>query len=215
MKFKLTVGKLFALALLAGSAAQAGVILDVTDALALTDPTQLGRLSRNGIAQDWVGTEVFPGVINTTTTYHYKAYSVVSTIGSFIQIDFDSGANLFVSAYDTAYLPNSAGAPNFGFDINWLGDPGSSGSFFGVDPQFFNVVVPPLHTLLVIVSNTAAANVGVGDPFHLTVEAFVNTDFDEAPEPSTFLLGGLGLAALAIFGKKQLRGAGPCPAKQA
>ena len=57
-------------------AVQAAVILDTTVALTLADPTQLGRLSRNGIAQDWSLGEAFPGVINTGTTYHYHVFSI-------------------------------------------------------------------------------------------------------------------------------------------
>src|SRR4051812_45551639 len=100
----------------------AAPILDVASAITFTDPTQLGRLSRNNIPQDWAGSEPFPGVINPTTDYHYHVYSVNVGINSFVQIDFDDIAGLggtFVSAYDGTYAPNSAGAPNFGFDTKW------------------------------------------------------------------------------------------------
>ena len=199
---KSLTGKLFVLALLASAAAHASVILDLTDFLVVTDPTQLGRLSRNGIPQDWAGTEDFPGVLNTTTMYNYHAYMVNVGVTPFVQIEFDStSTNTFVSAYDTAYLPNSAGSPNFGFDTNWLGDAGFSGNFFGVDPLFFQVLVPENHNLLIIVDTTGAGGLGLGDPFHLTVEGFIDSDFtepSEVPEPTTVFFCGGGLALIAL-----------------
>jgi PEP-CTERM motif len=202
MKLFSRVGTVVVLMLLAAGPARAATILDVSGALTAADPTQLGRLSRNGILQDWVGTEPFPGVLNTTTLYHYHAYVVNVGTTPYVQVNFDSiSVNTFVAAYDTAYLPNSAGAPNFGFDTNWLGDAGASGNFFGTDPVFFQVLVPLNHNLLIIVSNTGAANLGVGDPFHLIVEGFIDSAYTEptvVPEPATLLLGGLGLAAAGL-----------------
>jgi hypothetical protein len=203
MKSIAILAKAAMLLLLAATSARATSILDVSGALTLGDPTQLGRLSRNSVAQDWVGTEPFPGVINTGVTYHYHTYTVNVGITPFIQIEADSiSANTFFSAYDTAYLPDSAGAPNFGFNTNWLGDAGSSGNFFGTDPLFFQVVVPVGHNLLIVVNNTAASNLGVGDPFHLIVEGFIDSEFTDppapaVPEPATLLLGASGLAMIA------------------
>jgi hypothetical protein len=179
--------------------ARASVLLDFNSALTATDPTQLGRLSRNGLPQDWTGGEVFPGVINPTTAYHYHTYSVNVGLGPFVQVLFDSiSTDLFISAYDTSYLPNSAGAPNFGFNVNWLGDAGLSGMFFPGDPLFFQVLVPINHVLVLVVSETLGANAGVGDPFHLTVERFKDSNFTDVPEPASLLLGGAGLALAGV-----------------
>lgn len=194
--------------------ASATDILNTTTALTLTDPTQLGRLSRNGIPQDWAGTEAFPGVINTSTTYHYETFTLAASVvsrGPYIQISAtDLGAvqgNLFVSAYSTSYLPNSAGSPNFGFDTHWLGDLGFSGNAFGVDPVFFQVIVPAGQSLVVVVNNTAANNGGVGERFNLLVESFTDTEYTDAPAASvpdagaSALLLGLGLAGLFVIGR--------------
>jgi len=193
-----------ALMLIAASA-RALPILDVDGTLALSDPTQLGRLSRSGIPSDWSAAKAFPGVLNTSTSYHYKTYLVDPGVASFIQIDIlenNNTANMFVSAYDTAYLPNSAGGPNFGFDTNYLGDAGFSGNPFPNDPGFFQVIVPLGHKLLVVVNDTISANGGIGTPFHLTVEGFIDSEFTDppvaaVPEPATMLLAGTGLALFA------------------
>src|SRR5215831_2229349 len=189
-----TLSSVVAFLLLTAGLAGATPIVDFTGSLTLTDPVQLGRLSRNGIPQDWSGTETFPGILNTTTTYHYHTYTVNVDSTPFIQIDFDSlSPNTFVSAYDTAYLPNSGPLPNLGFNTNWLGDAGFSGNPFPGDPLFFQVLVPMNHNLVVVVNNTGASNLGVGDPFHLTVEGFVDSEFTDpsippVPEPATLVL---------------------------
>jgi len=197
MKPKTLLGTMLLLLLIVVPA-HGSVIFDVSGALVLGDSTQLGRLSRNGVPQDWSGGEAFPGVINTTTAYHYHTYVINVGLTPFVQIIADSlSLNTFVSAYDTAYLPNSAGAPAFGFDTNWLGDGGLSGSFFPGDPLFFQVFVPVNHNLVIVVNNTTAGNVGVGDPFHLIVEGYIDSEFtDPVPEPSAAVLVATGLALM-------------------
>jgi hypothetical protein len=188
-------------------AGQAAVIFDTTSVLTNTDPTQIGRLSRNSLAQDWSGSEAFPGVLNTTTSYYYTTYSINVSPFSYIQIEMDSlSANTFASAYLTSYMPDSAGSPNFGFNTDWLGDAGSSGNYFGTDPIFLQVIVPAGQNLVLVVNNTAAGGVGLGDPFHLTVEGFYDANFDETPEPTTVLLVGGGLAAAGLITRLRKRG---------
>ena len=192
--------------LLTAASANASILFDTTSALTLANPTQTGRLSRNSVLQDWTGGEAFPGAINTTTVYHYTTYVINAGITPFLQIDFDStSANTFASAYLTSYLPDSAGSPNFGFDTGWLGDEGASGNFFGTDARFFQVIVPVNTSLVVVVNNTAASNVGVGDTFHLTVEGYIDTNYDDpvaTPEPGgIMLISGGGILLLGLRSK--------------
>jgi hypothetical protein len=183
-----TAGLFLALAI--SSMASAATILDTTDAVATTDPTQQGRLSRNNfVGQDWGGDESFPGVINPGVTYHYKTYTIPSASiqpGSFVQIILDDlGENqgtVFVSAFQNSYMPNSAGSPNFGFDTNWLGDNGFSGNFFGgTDTVSFQVIVPNGADLVVVVTNTGGNNVGTGEPYRLIVQAYTDPAFTSPP----------------------------------
>jgi hypothetical protein len=188
---------------LAGVTAPAAILFDLpSDSIFATDATMTGRLSRNGVAQDWSGDEAFPGVINTTTTYNYKTYSLNVGVDSFIQIDMDSvSANTFASAYSGFFLPDSAGLPDLGFDTNWLGDAGTSGNFFGTDPVFFQVQVPVDGELVVVINTTAAGAAGLNQPFHLTVEGYIDSEYDDAPttpEPSSALLLGSGFMLVAL-----------------
>src|SRR5689334_19405054 len=99
------------------------------------DPTQLGRLSRDGNPADWsTSPKPFPGVINATTTYHYTtldldlaALETGLQYGGFIQVSYDSTtANTFLSAYLDSYNPLS-------LSTHYLGDSGFSGDPFPGD----------------------------------------------------------------------------------
>ena len=185
--------------------AQATVITSFTDFLLSTSPTQTGRLSRNAVPQDWANDEVFPGVINTTINYHYQTYSLNVGNTPFIQIEVDSlSTNTFISAYDTAYAPTSL-APNFGLDTNWLGDAGTSGNYFGTDPIFFQVVVPAFDNLIIVVNQTATGTAGLGsaNPFAITVEGFIDSEFTDpspVPEPTGIVLSAGGLLLISLAG---------------
>jgi hypothetical protein len=170
----------------------ATVIADIDSSIIASDASQLGRLSRNGIPSDWSSPEPFPGVINLATSYRYETFVIGVGNTPFIQIDFDEiggTTNLFASAYLNLYDPASPAT-------NYLGDAGFSGDFFGVDPLTFQVQVPVNQNLVVLVNDTTAAGAGVGIPFNVTVEAFLDTNFTESPEPASWLLTVAGLVAL-------------------
>jgi hypothetical protein len=121
--------------------------------------------------------------------------SAYSSYGAYIQISFDStAATTFLSAYMNSYSPPD-------LTSNYLGDPGFSGNFFGVDPVFFQVIVPSTNHLMLVL-NESAPNGGINLPGSVLVEAFVDTEFTDlpvsapVPEPGTWALLACGMALL-------------------
>jgi hypothetical protein len=211
-KFKLPFGRtlLCAAALLATlGSAQATVLYTGTLTLTSGSPTQLGRLSRTGVAQDWSGgaTASFVGLINLTTSYHYLTLdldlsaleSSYVSYGGYVQISIDSTATTtFLSAYADTYTPANPGA-------TWIGDTGSSGNYFTGDPAFFQVIVPsPKH--LVLVFNESTTNGGLNLPANIVVEAFTDTVYTDlvtaVPEPATVASMLAGLALLSALRRR-------------
>jgi hypothetical protein len=198
---------LLALSAMAGllvcTTTRAAVLLDTTAALSAADPTQLGRLSRNGVSSDWSTAKPFPGVINTGISYHFRTFTVdPNVLGTpFIQVSVDDPQSaIFISAYLDSYSPSSV-PPNNGLDTNYLGDTGQSGNNFG-NPAFFQVIVPAGHLLVLAANDVIGNGGGLGQTFGLLVEGFIDTEFTDpaaaAPEPSTAVLSATGLAILAL-----------------
>ena len=191
------------------SVAQASIIFDTgTTALVAGDPTQLGRLTRTGVASDWSTNKTFPGVTNPNTTVHYRTYLIdpLSFNAPFVQVDVDDPmAAIFVSAYLDSYTPNSMVATR-GLDINYRGDDGSTGNPF-TDPGFFQVVIPAGHMLVLVINDPSTTNAGLGKNFDVLVEGFSDTQFtDPVPEPASIVLAGAGLGCLALFRLRRKRG---------
>ena len=182
--------------------AHAGILATFTDdALSAGDPTQMGRLSRDGIISDWSGPKAFPGVINPTISYHYKTYVIPITNAPYVQITVDDppGA-IFASAYLNSYNPAD-------LSMNYLGDAGISGNFFGVDPLFFQVVTPENADLVLVINDPSATGAGLGAPYSLLIEGFADANFDEAPtpEPGTLLVSAGGFACLVFAWRRRRR----------
>lgn len=187
--------------LLLVSVAQADLITTFTSSVSATDPTQLGRISRNGIPTDWSG-PVFPGITAATSTFNYHTYSVNSGVTPYIYITIDSVATTtFASAYFPTYNPNGPGSYN-GLNVNYIGDPGTSGNYFGTDPLSFEVYVPKFSNFLVVVNTTAAA--GIGQPYTITVQGFIDDQFTPTPEPGTLVLMGSGMLGVVGLVRRKL-----------
>jgi hypothetical protein len=163
----------------------AHTVLDTTTVITQSDPVQVGRTSRNGLQQDWVGTESFGGTINTDFLFHYHTYTIPAATlsqGRFVQVFLDdlglNQAQLFVSAYANSYDPTSQGT-------NWLGDAGTSGNFLnGTSPVFFQVAVPPATDLVLVVWNTGLDGPGIGEKFRLIAEQFTDVAYSDPVVPT-------------------------------
>lgn len=210
--------------------ANADVLYTNTVTLLSTDPTQLGRLSRNDIVSDWSAPKAFPGTINATTSYHYEAISVQVPSGlSFLQITIDSNnGDIFAAVYDTSYNPDPV-ALNRGLDVNYLGDAGASGNFFGTSPRFFQVVdqtaadsVSGFGTVILVLTETTTNGTGLDSPVDVVVEGFCDADFNglgqctgdgtgggtgTVPEPGTLAPLGVAFTALIVAYRRKRRAA--------
>jgi hypothetical protein len=183
--------------LLLASVAHANLLTTFTTSIAANDPTQLGRLSRSGIPSDWSSVKAFPGVINPTTVYNYHTYSVNSGVTPYLFITIDSvPANTFASAYFPGYDPLNKAA-------GYIGDAGSSGNYFGTDPVSFEVYVPMYSNFLILVNTSS--NTGIGQPFTITVQGFIDDQFTPTPEPSSMLLLGSGVLGIAGVIRRKIK----------
>lgn len=184
--------------------AQASVIFDSGYITFSATGSQFGRIARDGISSTWGSTKTFPGVINAPTPLGNEVFTVNSGIYEFLQISLDDPlARLFVAAFLGSFTPVNS-APNYGLDVNYLGDPGSSQPFG--NPSFFQIQVPQ-NTLIVLPVNEITLGGGAGATFDLLVEGFVDSNFGEAPEPAPFWLCAAGVAALAAVRIRVSRGA--------
>jgi hypothetical protein len=196
--------RLCAIGLLLATTAKSSILFTIDNtSLVSTDPTQLGRLNRNGVVSDWSTAKPFPGVLNPTTSYHYHTYIVPVLNAPFIQISIDDDlVSTFASAYLNSYNPASLSS-------NYLGDAGFSGNPFPGDPAFFQVVVPAFSNLVVVVNDTSTTGAGVGENFSLLVEGFIDTNFTDPPpipEPAGVFLTGTGLFLLGLTARTYRRG---------
>ena len=87
-------------------------------------------------------------------------------------------------------------------DVNYIGDAGSSGNYFGVDPISFEVYVPVRSNFLVVVNTSS--NAGIGQPYTITVQGFLDDQFTSTPEPSTLWLLGSGSFGYCRIGPPQV-----------
>lgn len=193
------IGLAITISALCGTAALAVDVASGSVSLTPADLQQLGRLSRNGLQQDWTGSEPYPGEVNLTTAYSYTTLSVAfapnATHDVYYDITFDDVAtDLFASAYLGSYDPTNKA-------LNWLGDAGTSGNYFGTDALFFDVVVPAGHSLLLLFNSTTGR--GPTSTANYFVQAFSDTEYNEAfpqaaavPEPASWAMMLIGFGAV-------------------
>src|ERR1043166_2251494 len=140
---------LFAGLLLAGSTAFAGIIFDQNVDFTQTG-TQFGRIGRDGNSSIWGEVKQFPGVTGAPAERAYQTFSIAVGWRNFLQISLDDpAAAFFDAAYAQSFMPVNA-PPNYGLDVNSLGDPGLSQPL-GV-PSFFQIVAQPNSTVVISVN---------------------------------------------------------------
>jgi hypothetical protein len=119
---------------LAARDAAAALILDTGFVTFTSSGSQFGRLERDGVATDWDSPPGFPGVTGAPTLRAYQQFTVNSGAFQYLQILIDDPlAALFASAYLGGYTPVDS-APNYGLDVNYLGD--ARVSFWVFQPSF-------------------------------------------------------------------------------
>jgi hypothetical protein len=177
----------------------ASTILD-TGLLTFTPTgTQFGRISRDGVPSDWSGPKTFPGVTGAPTPRGFEVFTVNAGPFAFIQVLLDDPtASLFNAAYLSPFTPVNI-APNYGLNVNYLGDPGLTQPVG--NPSFFQIVVTPNSNFLIVINEINPGG-GLGNPFQLLVEGFCDTAYNDTclsaiPEPSSLLLLGGGVIVLA------------------
>lgn len=171
-----------ALALCASASAQT-----FSGSITLSDPTENGRLNRNGVASMAGMMKPFPGVLNPGTFYHYDSYIfvnpfAVSTAFTITLSTNTSGAFPFSVVYSGSFDPNNIAT-------NYLGDPGTSADSGAPVTYSFDVAG---GATFVVVVNEVTANGGVADySFTLSPAA--------VPEPSTVFELFAGGAVLGFW----------------
>jgi uncharacterized repeat protein (TIGR01451 family) len=114
---------------------------------------------------------VFPGVVNATTSYGVKSFTIRPGAAQYVQVNFnDPRAAFFAGAFLDNYTVASGAAGN-----RFLGDAGGTGNLGG-NPGYFQVFVPFGHTLSIAVNEVTTGG-GSGRAFTLQVEGFGDTQF--------------------------------------
>jgi hypothetical protein len=124
------------------------VVPPVTGSITTGDPTQTGRLQRNGITSSCAVPKAAPP-LNDAIVRHFDSYSFTNNSGAAACATFNvtsgCGANLFYATYLGSYNPAS-------LTQNYLGDPGFS--FAGT--ATWSVTVPAGQTVVLVIHEVTA-----------------------------------------------------------
>jgi hypothetical protein len=177
------------------------IVLDVDGAtLSGSDPTQTGRMVRNGTASQWAVNKPFPGLSSSSGQRAYRLFttSVPGYGGAvFYEVALSSSFFLFAAAYTGSFNPVDLSS-------GYLGDAGASGV------MTFQVSLPDGNTPLAIVVHEVNPGGGLGVPFDVTVTAYADASYgalpSSVPEPSTLALVGASLLSLGLLRRRRLTG---------
>lgn len=150
------------------------------------EPTQAGRLDRNGVASAAGVQKPFPGVLSTNLPFAVDAFAFTNTepFAVPILITLSTTGTQTSVPFSAAYL-NSFDPGNIA--TNYLGDAGASPSA-GTEPTAYSVTIPA-NTLFLVTVNETVSTAGV-PAYTLTVGPL--------PEPAS-------LAAIAGVGAVLIR----------
>ena len=166
------LGTLTIVCLLLGTAAANAVTFN--GAITGSDPTQNGRVFRDGTASQAGTQKPYPGTFAAGTRFHYDLYSFSNTTGSPIDVSVTL-ATTTTSAFSAAYLGSFDPEK---IETNYLADIGASPG--GSNPSLTYSFTVPAGAVFKVLVNEFTANDGVAD-YTLTVNGGTA---DAAPTPT-------------------------------
>jgi hypothetical protein len=173
----------------------------VSGSITSSDPTENGRLSRNGVASQAGTQKPFPGTLSLGI-FHYDSYTIVNTTGADQALYIDFTASFFpTDAFSVAYLGSFD--PN-NIATNYLGDAGISPEVG--NPHVFYSVTFPVGQTVVLVVNEVTSRAGV--PSYTLAAS--TTPFTVPEYSSTFALGLIGFAVVIFAAWRQERRVAIC-----
>ncbi len=168
-----------------------GNLVFVSDGFDGTEPTQDGRIFRDGVASTCAVPKTYPGLFNGGIQHQYKTYTMFNGSSTCVTVNFDpnpgSGNDCGVDAHLSAYLGSYDPANQ---SANYLADVGSSLT------QPFSFNVPTGATVILVASINSGSNVVCNLEFS-SDELSADSPFSTIGVPS-MNAWGLGVMALVL-----------------
>lgn len=143
-----------------------------------SDPTQNGRMTRNGVVSTCAANKPFPG-INDTALRHFDQYSFTNagsaTACATFTVSNACANNLYYATYLGSFNPANIAE-------NFLGDPGSTAT-----TQTWSVNVPAGQTVVLVV-HEVTANAGCGS-YNFTISGLPTDGGGACPVPIAVAAG--------------------------